>query len=165
KVNADLDGVCAALRSIQEPANRESVARVFCLITAADGELQAAEQDVLARLLEALGQGQLLEEQPALAKRFRREDGAFDQALFAAGDVASRAGAKVGEALGWAGKLFNKDKPAEPGAVNFEVTVEEKTNEVILAGMERLTQRFAAGELNQEEYKAQFAVLVDQLKA
>ena len=166
KVNADLEGVCAALRSIQEPANRESVARVFCLITAADGELQAAEQDVLARLLEAIGQEHLLEEQSALAKRFRREDGAFDQALFAAGDVASRAGEKVGEALGWAGKLFSKDKPAEADAapVDFEATVEEKTNEVILAGMERLTQQFAAGELSQEEYKAQFAVLVEQLK-
>ncbi len=46
----------------------------------------------------------------------------------------------------------------------FEGTVEEKTNEVILAGMERLTQRFEAGELSQEEYKAQFAVLVEQLK-
>ena len=162
KVNADLDGVCAALRSIQEPANRESVARVFCLITAADGELQAAEQEVL----EALGQEHQLEEQSALAKRFRREDGAFDQALFAAGDVASRAGAKVGEALGWAGKLFSKDKPAEADAapLDFEATVEEKTNEVILAGMERLTQRFAAGELSQEEYKGQLTVLMEQLK-
>ena len=44
---------------------------------------------MLARLLEALGHEQLLEEQPELAKRFRREDGTFDQALFAAGDVAS----------------------------------------------------------------------------
>jgi uncharacterized membrane protein len=35
---------------------------------------------------------------------------------------------------------------------------------VILAGMERLTQRFAAGELSQDEYKVQFAVLVEQLK-
>ncbi|MCT0225549.1 TerB family tellurite resistance protein [Synechococcus sp. CS-1328] len=166
QVDTDLDAVCTALRSIQEAANRESVARVFCLITAADGELQTAEQEVLARLLEALGQEQLLEEQPALAKRFRREDGAFDQALFAAGDVANRAGAKVGEALGWAGKLFNKDKPAESdgSAVVFETTVEEKTNEVILAGMERLTQRCAAGELSQDEYKVQFAVLVEQLK-
>lgn len=166
KVNADLDGACAALRSIQVPANRESVARCFCLIAAADGELQAAEKGVLARLLEALGHEQLLEEQPALAKRFRREDGAFDQALFAAGDVANRAGAKVGEALGWAGKLFSKDKPAEAdaAAVVFEATVEEKTNAVILAGMERLTQRFAAGELSQVEYKSHFALLVEQLK-
>ena len=35
KVDADLDGVCAALGSIQEAANRESVARCFCLIVAA----------------------------------------------------------------------------------------------------------------------------------
>jgi hypothetical protein len=55
KVNTHLDAVCAALRSIQEPANRESVARVFCLIIAAVGELQAAEQEVLARLLEPSG--------------------------------------------------------------------------------------------------------------
>ncbi len=166
KVDVDLDTACAALRSIQEPANRESVARVFCLIVAADGELQGAEQEVLTRLLEALGEDQLLEGLPALAKRFRREDGAFDQALFAAGDVASRAGEKVGEAMGWAGKLFSKGKPAETDApaVNFETTLEEKTNEVILAGMEQLTQRFAAGELSQEEYKAQFAVLVGQLQ-
>jgi tellurite resistance protein len=165
-VNADLDSVCTALGSIQEPATRESVARCFCLIAAADGELQAAEEGVLARLLEALGHEQLLEEQPALAKQFRREDGTFDQALFAAGDVANRAGAKVGEALGWAGKLFNKDKLAEAdgSVVDFETTVEEKTNEVILAGIDRLTQRFAAGELSQEEYKVQFAVLVEQLK-
>lgn len=167
KVNADLEGVCAALGAIQEPANRESVARVFCLITAADGEVKAPEHEVLARLLEALGQVPLLEELPELAKRFRREDGAFDQALFAAGDVASRAGAKVGEALGWAGKLFTKDKPEEGEevpAVAFETTVEEKTNEVILAGMEQLTQRFANGELSPEAYKEQFAVLEGQLK-
>ena len=37
---------------------------------------------------------------------------AFDQALFAAGDVDNRAGAKVNEAISWTGKLFNKDKPA-----------------------------------------------------
>ncbi|MBE9155163.1 TerB family tellurite resistance protein [Cyanobium sp. LEGE 06113] len=167
KVDADLDAVCTALKSIQEPANRESVARVFCLITAADGELQVDEQEVLARLLEALGQGHLLEGLPALVRRFRREDGAVDQALFAAGDVANRAGEKVGEALGWAGKLFSKDKPAwantDAPAVDFEATVEEKTNQVILAGMDRLTQRFAAGELRLEDYKAQFAVLVEQL--
>lgn len=172
KVNADLEGACSALISIQELSNRESVARCFCLIVAADGELQAAEQGVLAQLLAALGQEQLLEELPALAKRFRRDDGAIDQALFAAGDIANRAGAKVGEAIGWAGKLFSKDKPEEeitPLPIAFETTVdeksiEEKTNEVILAGMERLTQRFSAGELSQEEYKVQFAVLVEQLK-
>lgn len=167
QVDADLDAVCAALRSIQEAANRESVARVFCLIAAADGELHAAEQEVLARLLEALDQEQLLEELPALAKRFRREEGAVEQALVAAGGVANRAGAKVGEAMGWAGRLLSREKPAEAEAtaVNFEATVEEKRNEVILAGMERLTQRFAAGELSQEEYKLQFAVLVEQLKS
>jgi hypothetical protein len=109
----------------------------------------------------------LLEELPTLAQRFRREDGALDQALFAVGDVANRAGAKVGKALGWAGKQLSKVKPAEADAptVEFEASVEEKTNAVILAGMERLTQRFAAGELKQEEYKSQFAVLVEQLKS
>ena len=164
KVNVDLDGVCAALASIQESPNQESVARVFCLIAAADGELQAAEQEVLVRLLEALGQKDLLEELPALAKRFRREDGVLDQALFAAADAANRAGAKVGEAFGWAGKLLSKDKPAELPAVEFEATMEEKTNGPILDGMEQLTQRFAAGELNQEEYTGQFAELVEQLR-
>jgi tellurite resistance protein len=166
KVDADLAAVCAALSSIQMPANRDSVARCFYLIAAADGELQAAEQDVLVRLLEALGQQHLLEELPTLAQRFRREDGALDQALFAVGDVANRAGAKVGKALAWAGKQFSKVKPVDGDApdVEFEASVEEKTNEVILAGMERLTQRFAAGELSQEEYKSQFAVLVEQLK-
>jgi hypothetical protein len=165
-VNADLDSVCMALGSIQEPADREAVARCFCLITAADGEIQSAEQGVLARLLEALGQEQMLEGLDGLAKLFRREDGTFDQALFAAGDVATRAGAKVGEALGWAGKLFSQEKPLglDAAPVGFESTVEEKTNAVILAGMEQLTQRFATGELSQDEYKAQFAVLAEQLK-
>jgi hypothetical protein len=37
--------------------------------------------------------------------------------------------------------------------VDFETTVKEITNEAFLAGMLRLTQRFAAGELSQEEYK------------
>ena len=46
----------------------------------------------------------------------------------------------------------------------YERTVEEKTNEAFLDGMDRLTQRFAAGELSQDEYKVQFAVLVEQLK-
>ena len=45
----------------------------------------------------------------------------------------------------------------------YERTVEEKTNEAFLDGMDRLTQRFAAGELSQEEYNVQFAVLVEQL--
>jgi tellurite resistance protein len=122
KVDADLAVVCAALGSIQEPANRESVARCFYLIAAGDGELQAAEQEILVRLLEALG---------------------------------------------WAGKQFSKVKPAvgDTPEMEFEASIEEKTNAVILAGMERLTQRFAAGELSQEEYKGQFAVLVGQLKS
>ena len=166
KVDADLDGICVVLGSIQEAANRESVARCFCLIVAADGELQAAEQQVLGRLLEALGQQHLLEELPALAKRFRREDGAVDQALFAMGDGANWAGAKVGEAMGWAGKLFQKDKPANAEApqVEFEASVKEKTNAMILAAMETLTQRFAAGEVSQVDYKSQFAVLTEQLQ-
>ncbi len=166
KVDADLAAVCAALGTIQEPENQEAVARCFCLITAADGELQAAEQEVLGRLLKALRQEHLLRELPALAKRFRREDGAIDQALFAVGDAANLAGAKVGEAIGWAGKLFGGDKPAEADGtqVVFEASVEEKTNGVILDGMERLTQRFASGELSEEEYKAQFALLTEQLK-
>jgi hypothetical protein len=103
---------------------------------------------VLGRLLEALGQQQLLKELPALAKRFRREEGAVDQAQLAMGDGANWAGAKVGEAMGWAGKLFHKDKPADAEApqVEFEASVKEKTNAMILAAMETLTQRFAAGE-------------------
>jgi tellurite resistance protein len=166
KVDADLAAVCAALGTIQEPENQEAVARCFCLITTADGELQAAEQEVLGRLLQALGQEHLLGELPALAKRFRREDGALDQALFAVGDAANLAGAKVGEAIGWAGKLFSGEKPAEADGtqVAFEASVEEKTTGVILDGMERLTQRFSSGELSEEEYKAQFALLTEQLK-
>jgi tellurite resistance protein len=166
KVEADLPAACRALGSIQEPANRESVARCFCLITAADGELKAAELEVLTQLLEALGQQQLLEELPALAQRFRREDGAVDQALFAVGDAANRAGAKMGEAIGWAGRLINKEKPAEPDKtpIEFEASTIEKANAVILAGMESLTQRFAAGEVSQEDYKAQFATLTSQIK-
>jgi len=166
QVDADLDGVCAGLGSIQEAANREAVARCFCLIVAADGELQAAEQQVLGRLLEALGQQHLLEELPALAKRFRREDGAVDQALFAVGDGANWAGAKVGEAMGWAGKLFQKNKSAdaEVPQVEFKASVKEKTNAMILAAMETLTQRFAAGEVSQADFKNQFAVLTEQLK-
>ncbi|WP_411877262.1 hypothetical protein [Vulcanococcus limneticus] len=166
KVDADLPAVCRALASIQEPENRESVARCFCLITAADGELKAPEQEVLTQLLEALGQQQLLEELPALAQRFRREDGAVDQALFAVGDAANRAGAKMGEVIGWAGRLINKEKPAEPDKVpmEFEASTIEKANAVILAGMESLTQRFAAGEVSQEDYKAQIATLMSQLK-
>lgn len=166
QVDADLDGVCAALGSIQEAAKREAVARCFCLIVAADGELQAAEQQVLGRLLEALGQQHLLENLPAVAKRFRREDGAVDQALFAMGDGANRTGAKVGEAMGWASKLFQKDKPADADApqVVFEASVKEKTNAMILAAMDTLTQRFAAGEVSQVDYKSQFAVLTEQLQ-
>jgi hypothetical protein len=48
--------------------------------------------------------------------------------------------------------------------MGFETTVEEKANKMILTGTERLTQRLGAGELSQEEYKAQFTVLVEQLK-
>ena len=99
-----------------------------------------------------------------MAKRFRREDGVLDQALFAAAEAANRAGSKVGEALGWAGKLLSKNKPADLPAVEFKATMEEKTNGPILDGMERLSQRFAAGELNQEEYTGQFAVLLEQLR-
>ena len=45
----------------------------------------------------------------------------------------------------------------------YERTVEEKTNEAFLDGMDRLTKRFAAGELSQEAYNVQLAVLVEQL--
>ena len=106
KVDSDLDAVCASLGSIQVPANRESVARCFCLIVAADGEIQSAEQEVLGRLLKAL----------------------------------------------------------EAPEVEFEASVEEKTNTLILVVMEKLTQRFAAGEVSKEDYKSQFAVMTEQLR-
>lgn len=166
KVDSDLDAVCASLGSIQLPANRESVARCFCLIVAADGEIQSVEQEVLIKLLDTLGQREVMEQLPSLAKRFCREDGAVDQALFAVGDVANRASAKVGKAIGWAGKLLHKDKPAaaEAPEVEFEASVEEKKNAMILVAMEKLTQRYAAGEVSQEDYKSQFAVFTEQLK-
>jgi tellurite resistance protein/uncharacterized protein (DUF697 family) len=166
KVDTDLEAVCAALGSIQDPGNRASVARCFCLIVAADGELEVKEREVLARLLKALGQQQLLEELPAMAQRFRRENNAVDQALFAAGDLANQAGAKVGEVVGWAGKLFQKAKPVDiaTAEVDFEASTEERTKAIILGAMEKLTQRFADGEISQEDYKSQFAVLAEQLK-
>ena len=120
----------------------------------------------LTQLLEALGHQQLLEELPTLAKRFRREDGAFGNAWNAVGDAANSAGDKVGEALGWAGNLFTKEKKDEPNqpVVEFEDSVEEKSNAVILSEMDRLTQRFAAGELTQQNYNEKFAKLIEQLK-
>ena len=167
KVDTDLETTITALASIQDPTNRESVARCFCLIVAADGDLEAREQEVLGRLLKVLDQQHLLEELPAMAKRFRREDKAVDQALLAAGDLANQAGAKVGEAIGWAGKLFQKEKPIEAATseVIFEVSVEEKTKAILLGAIEKLTQRFADGEISQETYKSQFAVLAEQLKS
>ena len=73
----------------------------------------------------------------------------------------------MSEAIGWAGKLLSKDKTGGKDAppVDFETTVEEKTNEVILAGMERFTQGIVAGELSQEENEELFAMLMRQLKA
>ncbi len=47
----------------------------------------------------------------------------------------------------------------------FEESVEEKKSKMILAGMEILTQRFAAGELNAEDYAKQLGVLSEQLKS
>lgn len=52
---------------------------------------------MLARLLEALDQEELL----ALAKRFPGGDGAFNQVLIAAGDVAIRAGNELEVTRGW----------------------------------------------------------------
>ncbi len=165
-VDADLSTVCRDLGSIQHAASRECVAKCFCLITAADGELQDSEMEKLTQLLEALGHQQLLEELPTLAKRFRREDGAFGNAWNAVGDAANSAGDKVGEALGWAGNLFTKEKKDEPNqpVVEFEDSVEEKSNAVILSEMDRLTQRVAAGELTQQNYNEKFAKLIEQLK-
>lgn len=166
KIDVDLEETCAALKTIQDPTSQEAVARSFCLIAAADGELQSAEQKVLEQLLEALGQSQLVDEVSEIATRFRREDGAVDQALLAVGEAANRAGEKVGEAISWAGKLFNRDKQAEvqPAQVEFEMSAEEKTSAMLLAAMETLTQRFALGKLCQEDYKSQFALLMGQLK-
>lgn len=189
KIDPDLETVCGALNAIEDGACKEPIARSFCLITAADGQIVPAEEEVLKRLLTALGQDALFEELPALAKRFQRQDGAIDQALFvigdaansagamfsnaantagvALGDVANTAGVKAGEALKWASQFLNKAKPAEaaPPEVAFEESVEEKKSKLILAGMEMLTQRFAAGELSADDYAKQLAVLSDQLKS
>lgn len=167
KIVPDLDAVCEALATIEDGTSKEPIARCFCLITAADGQIVAGEEVVLARLLQALGQEALLQELPELSKRFRKEDGTVDVALIAIGDAATSAGAKVGEALNWASQLLSKSKPAEaaPPEVTFEESVEEKKSKMILVGMEMLTQRFASGELSAEDYAKQLAVLSEQLKS
>lgn len=167
KIDSDLDAVCMALTSIENNTAKEPIARCFCLITAADGQIVPEEEDLLKRLLEALGQESIFKELPELCKRFRKEDGTLDIALGAIGDATTSAGSKVGEALNWAGQLLSKTKPAEAATpeVHFEESVEEKKNKMILAGMELLTQRFAAGELSAEDYTKQLAVLSAELKS
>ena len=50
--------------------------------------------------------------------------------------------------------------------MDFEATVEEKTDQVVLAGMERLTQQFCGrgSSESRRSHKAQFAVLVERLE-
>lgn len=114
KIDPDLDVVCNALATIEDDDSKEPIARCFCLISAADGQVTPSEEQMLQRLLQSLGQEALIQELPALGKQFRREDATFDQALFALGDAAtaagsaltdaaSTAGTKVGQALSWAG--------------------------------------------------------------
>lgn len=93
--------------------------------------------------------------------------GAANTAGVALTDAANTAGVKAGEALKWASQFLNKAKPvdAAPPKVTFEESVEEKKSKMILAGMEMLTQRFAAGELSAEDYAKQLAVLSEQLKS
>ena len=180
KIDPDLDAVCNALATIEDEASKEPIARCFSLISAADGQVTPAEEQLLQQLLQALGQEALIQELPALVKQFRREDATVDQALFALGDAASTAGtalteaastagSKVGQALSWAGQLLSKSQSAEasataPPEVAFEESIAEKTNKLILNAMDQLTQRFASGELGAEDYAKQFAVLSAQLK-
>jgi hypothetical protein len=103
KIDPDLDTVCGALNAIEDDASKEPIARSFCLITAADGQIVPAEEEVLKRLLTALGQDALIEELPALSKRFQREDAAIDQSLFVIGDAANSAGTMLSNAANTAG--------------------------------------------------------------
>lgn len=171
KVHADLDGVLAQLRKIEDNQSREAMGRCFCLIAASDGTLRPAEKQILGQLLEAIGQSQQLEQTEELCARFRKEEGALGQAMGAVSDAvgsaASNASDAVGSALGWIkGKLQNQQQP-DSGIKedDFQVDAAELRAQQILRKMADLDRQLAAGEISTDSYQAQWADLQSQISA
>lgn len=168
KIDADLPGVCSALGSIADSQSRESVARCFCLIACADGEIQDAERSILNQLLDALDHPELESELPELCDRFRAADGAMAKALNAIGDWTGQAGDRVGETVGWVKGLFSskgEDKAEQNPDITFSETSEERSTEQVLKEMLLLDQLLAAEKITQEAYQKQWDGLVARLNA
>lgn len=168
RIDADLDGVCAALAGVDDPRTRESAGRCFCLIATADGAVAQSEREVLLRLLGALGQEALAEDLPALCDRYRPPDGAWKKGLGAIGKAAGRAGVQAGGAVGrMKGKLRRKREPVEaPGAeIAYTETREEQDAEAILREREQLEAELAAGQLPDDAYRSRWDELVAKARA
>ncbi|MEB3354245.1 MAG: TerB family tellurite resistance protein [Cyanobacteriota bacterium] len=169
RVHTDLDGVLAQLRSVEDAQSREAMGRCFCLIAASDGALRPAEKQILAQLLEAIGQSQQLEQAEELCARFRKEEGALGQAMGAVSDVvgsaASNASDAVGSALGWmTGKLRNQHKADEVLTDNeFKADAAELRAQQLLQKLGELDRQRASGEISAEDYQARWADLKAQI--
>jgi hypothetical protein len=161
RVHSDLDGVLAQLRSVEDAQSREAMGRCFDLIAASDGALRPAEKQILAQLLEAIGQSQQLEQAEELCAHFRKEEGALGQAMGAV----SNASDAVGSALGWMkDKLRNQQKPnAHLQDDDFKADTGELRAQQLLQKMAELDHQLATGEVNAEAYRAQWADLKAQV--
>lgn len=169
RVHTDLEGVLTQLRSIEDTQSREAMGRCFCLITASDGALRPAEKQILAQLLEAIGQSQQLEQTEELCARFRKEEGALGQAMGAisdaVGSAASNASDAVGSALGWMkDKLRNQQKAeSELRDDEFKTDAAELRAQELLQKMAELDRQLASGEISAEDYQARWADLKAQI--
>jgi tellurite resistance protein len=169
RVHTDLDGVLTQLRSVEDVQSREAIGRCFCLIAASDGALRPAEKQMLAQLLEAIGQLHQLEQAETLCARFRKEEGAAGQAMGAVSDAvgsaASNASDAVGSALGWMkDKLRNQQKSeAELQDQDFKADVAELRAQQLLQEMAELDCQLASAEITPEAYQAQWADLKAQI--
>jgi tellurite resistance protein len=169
KVHADLEGVLAELRSLDDAQTCEAMGHCFCLIAASDGALRSAEKEILSQLLEALGQRQQLEQAEELCARFRREEGALGQAMGAVSDAvgsaASNASEAVGSAFGWVKEKLRNQQQAgqEVQGVDFKADSVELQAQQLLQEMARLDYQLASGEISLEAYQARWSDLKAQV--
>jgi tellurite resistance protein len=170
RIHADLEGVLSQLGLIGDQGSREAIAHCLCLIAAADGELKPAEQQTLARLLDALGQAEQLQQAEQMCDRFPMETGVMGQAMGAVGDAVGNAAVSateaMGSALGWVkGRLRRQDPSGDPASdAELEAGPAEQEMERVPQEMAELDRQLAAGTISLKAYREQWSQLEQRMQ-
>jgi tellurite resistance protein len=165
KVHADLAGVLNQLSIMDDSQARGEIARCFCLIAAASGDITGAERETLQRLLAALGEEHQLKTAEELCARFHREEGNLGRALGAVSDgfstAASSASEAMGSALTWIQNPFSRQMKSNEivAETQFHDCKVEVQSDEVLRKMSELDRQLASGVISAELYRSRWSEL------